>query len=550
MRINRPKAADKSGVLTFSLNTLDHISAAPMLIRTLLIAIFLFVAPSSQAAPSKSKNAIITIADGSISGVPRDTATVYWNIPYATAKRWEAPRPAKQWKGVRNEQRPGPICPQEINRGPLQGWTQNEDCLNLNVWVPRGQHIKPLPVMVWIHGGSFRQGGGGSPIYNGDKIVEQDVILVTINYRLGLLGRFAHPELSRAQAGGPRANYGLMDQIAALNWVKNNISTFGGDADNVTIFGFSAGGVAVNYLMAAPSARGLFHKAIAQSGGLEVNTTRHISQERSGALGKSLESEGIAVASHFGSSDTPMTLDELRQVPVSDLLDYQEKTLIGSLNPVVDGVLIPDDIGRTFRDGKQAPVPYMAGSTSWEASLLHYAKPQVPPRAILYGIDGVEAARTAFGGLDDAALAQAWFANSVFLGTAHYLTNASAKIGQPAWLYYFDYLPKAVHGTVPGVAHGDEVPYIFGTLPGKSRVTAKDDVTGEDRDVAALMTAYWTNFAKTGNPNGEGLPAIAPRVPGGSGMNILDANPRFIPNFMKKQMLFLDSYYERHMDSK
>lgn len=514
----------------------------------LLLASILVITPASQAATPAPADDVIATEGGAVSGEARGAATVYWNIPYATADRWEAPRPAAHWSGIRDEKRPGAICPQKAGNSAIEGWTQSEDCLNLNVWVPQTRNAKQLPVMVWIHGGSFRFGSGGMPTYNGEAIVSQDVILVTINYRLGLLGRFAHPDLSREQAGQPRANYGLMDQIAALRWVRDNIGAFGGDAANVTIFGYSAGGVAVNYLMAAPSARGLFHKAIAQSGGLEVNTTRHISEQRTGALGKSLESEGLAVAKHFGSDDAPATLATLRLTSAADLVEYQEKTLIGSLNPVVDGVLIPDDIGRTFRDGKQTPVPYMAGSTSWEASLLHYASPPVPPVAILYGIDDVEAARTAFGGLGDAALAQAWFANSVFLGTARYLTNASAKIGQPAWLYYFDYLPEAVRGTVPGVAHGDEVPYIFGTLPGKSRITAADAVTDEDRAFAAVMTAYWTNFAKTGNPNGKGLPKIVAREVNANGMNILDKNPKFDPHFMEKSMLFLDDYYERHME--
>lgn len=513
--------------------------------RSLLLASALIAAFPSQA--SHPAHGIVATSGGEVAGVSRDKATVYWNIPYATAERWEAPRPAPRWSGIRKGLQPGAICPQKVDGGPLRDRAQSEDCLSLNIWVPRGHHARPLPVMVWIHGGSFRVGSGATPIYEGDAIAAQNVILVTINYRLGLLGRFAHPELSREQAGRPRADYGLMDQIAALRWVKDNIGAFGGDDGNVTIFGYSAGGVAVNYLMTAPSARGLFHKAVAQSGGLEINTTRHISEQRPGPLGKPLEAEGLALAERFGTADAPMPLAKLRHIPAADLVDYQEKTLIGSLNPVVDGILIPDDIGRTFRGGKQALVPYMAGSTSWEASLLHYAAPPVPPGAILHGIEDVEAARAAFGGLDDAGLAQAWFAKSVFLGTARYLTNASARMGQPAWLYYFDYLPKAVRGTVPGVAHGDEVPYIFGTLPGKSRITPADAVTDEDRAVAALMTAYWTNFAKTGNPNGKGLPVLKRRLVGGNEMNILDAKPRVDPHFMERSMLFLDAYYERHM---
>lgn len=533
-------------------------SARPLLAvlgRTLLIAL-IGSTPIAAASPGSTgqnpAGPVIRTDTGQVAGMPRADATIFWNIPYAAAERWEAPKPAKAWPGIRKESGPGALCPQKDNSGPSAGWPQSEDCLSLNIWVPGGhsgkRHARPLPVMFWIHGGNFRAGSGGLPIYDGDQIVQRDVILVTINYRLGLLGRFAHPDLSKAQASGPRANYGLMDQVAALQWVNRNIAAFGGDPRNVTIFGYSAGGVSVNYLMAAPSAHGLFHKAIAQSGGLQIETTRHISQARPGILGKPLEGEGLATAVHFGSKEAPMPLARLRGVPAADLIAYQEKTLMGSLNPVVDGNLIPDDIGRTFRDGKQARVPYMAGSTSWEASLLHYVSPPLPPRAILAGIDDLAAAREAFGGLDDAAMASAWFADSVFLGTAHYLTDASARMRQRSWLYLFDYLPRPLRGTVAGAAHGDEVPYIFGTLPGKIRNLKAEQVTDEDRRVSALMTGYWTNFAKYGDPNGKGLPRFAARKPGIGTINVLDLHPHTTDHFLEKRMAFLDLYYAARID--
>lgn len=517
--------------------------ALPMLFGTLLAS---SVSAYAQTQPTPP---VVSTENGPVAGLLRDDAVVYWNIPYASAKRWEQPQSPQNWSEVRKSLNPGPICPQREAKDPSLTATQSEDCLNLNVWVPRGNHAKPLPVMFWIHGGSFRVGSGGLPIYNGEKIASQDVILVTINYRLGLLGRFAHPDLSKEQVGQPRGNYGLMDQIAALKWVKQNIASFGGDPDNVTIFGFSAGGVAVNYLMAAPSAHGLFAKAISQSGGIQVEATRHISEQRPGMPEKPLESEGLATAAHFGSKDQPMTLGDLRKVKASDLVAYQEKTLVGSLNPVVDGILIPDDIGRTFRDGKQAKVPYMAGSTSWEASLLHYVSPPLPPVAILAGIRNLDSARKAFGGLGDAEMAMAWFADSTFLGTAHYLTNANALAGQPTWLYLFDYLPQAKRGTVPGTEHGDEVPYIFGTLPGTIRDLSADQITEEDLHVSSLMTAYWTNFAKNADPNGSGLPILRPRKPSDGAMNIIDQNPHTVDNFLKNRMDFLDQYYNAHMDT-
>lgn len=493
---------------------------------------------------------IIKTASGSIRGTQHGKAIVYWNIPYAVAERWEPPRPMPAWQGIRDGTQPGPICPQKKvdSRSPSwSAWPQDEDCLNLNIWRPKGQHAKPLPVLFWIHGGSFRIGSGGWPIYNGDALVAKDVILVTINYRLGLLGRFAHPELSRKHQGQPLANYGLMDQIAALKWVQGNIRAFGGDPGNVTIFGYSAGGVSVNYLMTAPSARGLFHKAISQSGGIQIETTRHISEKRFGPMNTPLESEGEAVAQNFGRNGVPATLDELRQIPTDELVAYQEKTLIGSLNPVVDGVLIPEDIGRTFREGKQAPVPYMAGSTSWEASLLHYSVPQLPPRVMLSAIQDVEAARSAFGNVDDATLANSWFANSTFLGTARYLVKANAQTGQPSYLYLFDHVPEAIRGQVPGAAHGDEVPYVFGTFPGRIRNVTASQIKKEDWKISSMMVNYWTNFAKTGNPNGMNLYKWKPYGKIQDNTLIIQEKPAMVRDYKKREMQFLDTYYSTRM---
>lgn len=504
-------------------------------------------APAGAATPS-AKAAVITTESGQISGVRHGGAIAWRNIPYASAARWQAPRAIAPWPGVRDGSQPGAICPQIADSEALKAFRQSEDCLNLNVWAPAGPHKGKLPVMLWIHGGSFRVGSGSQPTYDGEALVARGVVLVTINYRLGVLGRFAHPELSRQQAGQPRANYGLMDQVAALQWVQHNIAAFGGDPGNVTIFGYSAGGVSVNYLMAAPLAFPYFNKAIAQSGGIQIETTRHISEQRPGPLGAPLEAEGLAMARRFGSTDAPMPLAGLRQLPVADLLDFQEKNALGSLNPVVDGVLIPDDIGRTFQQGRQAPVPYMAGSTSWEASLIHYVPQPLPPKVLLMGIADVEGARKAFGGLDDAALGKAWFADSVFLGTAYYLTRASAQIGQKAWLYLFDYVPTVLRGSVPGVAHGDEVPFIFGTLPGKIRNFSASQISPEDRRVSQMMTAWWASFAATGSPNAKGLPKWAQRQPDGNAINILDQTPRVEPKFKAAEMQFLDRYYHDHMD--
>ena len=439
-----------------------------------------------------------------------------------------------------------PNCPQPPSPHP-RGWTgettQSEDCLYLNIWRPAGTTASDLlPVMVWIHGGSFRTGAGSWSAYDGTAFTDRGVILVTINYRLGALGRFAHPAILDEQAGEPVANYYLMDQVAALQWVQEHIGAFGGDHDNVTIFGYSAGGVSVNYLMAAPSAEGLFHKAISQSGGIQVVGSRHVTRRGMERLGEPLVDEGIKLAADLEAADAA----DLRALSANEVLAWQNRNLFGSLNPVQDGVLIPISVGQAFREGRVADVPYLAGATDWEASLLHGMN--IPPMAILGSLDDLDSIRAAFDLPDDDALMRAWFADNAFVGSARYLASQVARNGDAgAWLYTYSYVPEAVRGAMPGAAHGDEVPAIFGRYPGKVAGLDAAAVTEDDRTFSTAMTGYWVNFAKTGNPNGDQLPDWPPYDAREDVWMSLGERVIPAPGYRRDLMEFLNARYERRM---
>lgn len=393
--------------------------------------------------------------------------------------------------------------------------------------------------MVWIHGGSFVAGSGSWSVYDGGALNRDGVILVSINYRLGVLGRFAHPALIAEQRGGPLANYALMDQIAALKWVQRNIDAFGGDPDNVTIFGYSAGGVSVNYLMAAPSARGLFHRAISQSGGIQVEGSRKIEGEGVERQREPLLPEGERMADALGAKD----MASLRALPVAKLLEWQSRNLIGSLDPVEDGVLIPESIGLAFARGHVADVDYLAGSTSWEASLI--AGAPIPPQAIFAGVSDMAGVRAHYGAIGDSELAQAWFADNVFVGPPTWLGQRVATRRGASWTYHYAYVPDAVRGTMPGAAHGDEVPMIFSTLPGKIRGLSAEAVSPRDREVAQMIGRYWTNFAKSGNPNGPGLPLWPAATPYGEAMLLIDTETAGRSAFRPDLMRFLAGRYAK-----
>lgn len=520
--------------------------------RLKTLALICLLPGCAQMQPGQAQTAPqVETGLGAVAGERRGEAEVFWGLPYAAPPtgeaRWRPPAPAAPWEGMRQATEKPAICPQSLREvhAPIRGATrQDEDCLYLNVWRPEGTGPEDrLPVMVWIHGGNFRSGAGSWDIYDGHAFTSRDTILVTLNYRLGVLGRFAHPALLEEQPDGPWANYALMDQVAALEWIQGNIPAFGGDPENVTLFGYSAGGVSINYLMTAPAAEGLFHRAISQSGGIQVEGSRELLEPGVERLRKPLIEEGIEMADSLRAP----TLEELRAMPVDLLIEWQDENIIGSLNPVRDGVLIPQSVGRAFAEGNIHGVDYLAGATDWEASLI--AGVAIPPMAILGLVSDLDSVRAAYPGLDDAALAQAWFADNTFVGPARFLAHEHARHEKGrTWLYSFEYVAEAVRGSVPGAAHSNDVPYVFESLPGKNRGLSPEDITDSDRAFAALMADYWTQFARTGDPNGPGLPDWPAHQPARDAWMRLSPEPSPHMGYRAALMGFLDARYRAFIE--
>lgn len=444
-------------------------------------------------------------AGGDVRGFVDDGISVFRGIPFAGdvsgEGRWRPPGPPPQWQGVRDATRHGPICPQSTRErsGVVAPWLaefeMKEDCLNLSVYSPRVRPDSKAPVMVWIHGGFARIGSGSR--YDGKALAQRGTVVVTVNYRLDRLGLFAHPALSAAQADEPLANYGLLDMRAALQWVNENIQAFGGDPDNVTIFGQSSGGVAVTALMASPLTRGLYHRAIAHSGAMaNLEQHRHVSMDYPGS--PSLEKDGEAVAAALKIHPDGDIPAQLRALPWELIVAYSDTQAAGALVPVTDGRFLPGNVDRAFAEGRQNPTPLMIGGTSWEESLV--VDFNLPLPAVLRGIP-VAQARAAYPGVDDKTLVGEWFADTAFHAPARFLAGQVAAHGEPAWVYRFAHVPADQRAGKPGAAHSDDVPYLFQRI-------AQPSMTGDEtgQEMARLMTGYWANFARTGDPNGPGLP--------------------------------------------
>ncbi len=449
------------------------------------LAAALLTAPPAAAAPR------VTIASGTLAGTADRGVEIFKGIPYAAPPvgtlRWAPPAPPAAWKGVRDASHFGAACPQPSrpDNKPAAGadLPHSEDCLFLNVWAP--ESARRAPVMVWIHGGAFRVGSGASPIYDGDAFAKDGVVFVSINYRLGALGFFAHPALTRAAGpDAPLGNYGLMDQIAALRWVHRNIARFGGDPANVTIFGESAGGESVLFLMTTPAARGLFGKAIVESGG---------GWKKSKTLAQA-EAAGDALASRAGLPGAKATLAQLRALPASETLDAP--LTLGGVGPFEDGRLVKETPAQAFADGGAAPVPLIIGSNSFEASLMRTFR--IPPQRIANLAN--DAVRRAYGeaAKDEAAFGEALFTDAVMGAPASWVAAEQSRRA-PAYVYEFAYVPQALRAGSPGVRHGGEIPFVFDTLKPILARTG-DTPTAEDRRMERIVHACWVAFAKIGTP--------------------------------------------------
>lgn len=463
--------------------------------RFVLLCALSVLCGSSQAAGPQ-----VTLDSGVVEGIADKSIHVFKGIPFAAPPvsdlRWRAPQPVAKWSGVRKATRYGHDAPQRLSL------TQDEDCLYLNVWAPADAKQKPYPVMVWIHGGGMIVGSGRCP---GENFARDGVVLVSFNYRLGRLGAFAHPSLlAKTPAGEPKGNFWLQDQIAALEWVKRNIAAFGGDPQRVTIFGVSSGGTSVNMLMLCPRAKGLFHRAIAQSGIGGFGPFRRLDtkmdeREPQSAL-------GAAYAAKLGLDKSSDIAAALRSVPWKTAADLGEGE--SGVEPVVDADLIPDDPQRLFSSGKQHAVPFIAGANSFEGSLaLAYPWADQPPKSTL--VAALPQLAPLYGKTpDDPALMPLLYGDVFFRLSARSLVGHMQRVSTPAWFYHFDYVRESQRKNARGAGHGAEVPYVFGDVPFFP--------AAQDQATARTMHAHWIAFAKTGNPNASSLPewpAFTPAVP-------------------------------------
>ena len=494
-------------------------------VGTLVLALAIAVFPNGNVAAKPQVNSdqtIVQTTDGPIRGTFDNDARVFRGIPYAApptgANRWRPPRVVRPWATVRDASQFGPVCPQNVPK-TMAEWrrvyysnaSKLEDCLYLNVWTPVAPGLTPLPVMVYLHGGNFERSSGSDPRFDGSELVHDGVVFVTINYRLGLLGRFAHPALTRSQRGEPLVNYDLLDQMAALRWVQTNIARFGGDPGNVTVFGQSAGGVSINFLMASPLAKGLFHKAIVQSGGLLIDRNRHAFERGPpGAEGPSSEDIGVDVARYFEISGTDLqVVAALRALTPEQILKYQHDRPFAT-NPAVDGVIVPDNVAELFEQGKQHPIPYLAGSNDWEWAELwkqSYIAQWFIGGALIEGLSDDDLAIFE-GAWNRALLSQQFYQDGIFTSPARYLAAHMKAVGVPAYRYYLTYVQENLRGEVPGAAHALEIPYVFGLLRRHPEFQIPEvvELTPADFAFSDMIRGYWVSFAKTGDPNGGGRP--------------------------------------------
>jgi para-nitrobenzyl esterase len=470
-----------------------------MIKNAIILTILSLLIFSSYAQIGKGQ---VKISDGIVQGAVEGDLTIFKGIPFAAPPvgelRWKAPQPVQKWKGVKQTTQFAPAPFQGGN--PPSG--KSEDCLYLNIWTPAQSAKQKIPVLVWIYGGGFSFGSTSEPVYSGEMLAKKGVILVSIAYRVGTLGFLAHPELTAENPQKASGNYGLLDMIAGLNWIKKNIAAFGGDPDKVTIFGESAGGIAVSMLCASPLAKGLFHGAISQSGGSFGPPRLTTYPGENMKLLKDAEATGQTYMKNAGAS----SIAELRKMDAEKLPGGWG---IGNAWPIIDGWVIPDDQYNLYEAGKYNDTPILIGYNSDEGA--SFSREKTPE-------EFVAAVKQRYGKFADELLRVYPVGEKTIPKTARDLSRDAAfgwhtwswarlhsKTGKSkVYYYYFDQHPDFPESSPKagfGSPHGQEVAYVF-----KHVDKTSPEATPSDPVISEAMATYWTNFAKYRHPNGEGVP--------------------------------------------
>jgi para-nitrobenzyl esterase len=509
-----------------------------------VLALFIGAATAQKAAEVRP----IQIENGKLLGVltPDQKVIAYKGVPFAQPPvdelRWRPPQPVGKWKKILFARDFGSHC---IQQGSYPDMVfhdpgPSEDCLTLNVWAPYDpkptKKSPALPVMVWIYGGGFATGGTSENRQDGEFLAHRGVIIVSMNYRLGIFGFMALPDLSGESANHTSGNYGLMDQAAAIAWVRRNIAKFGGDPTNITVFGQSAGSMAVSALMASPILNGAFDKAIGESGAEFPAAGRSLPPREQAEQVYSAWADRA-----FGSSK----LFYLRQLPADELSRAAMAQTAPRFGPIVDGYFLPDTLAHIYADGKQAHIPLLAG---WVANECNPDFAAPPPDTF------IARARTQFAADADkffalypvSTAAQATQSSNDYAGdqfiafsTWSWLEAQTKTSNAPVYRYFFD-LPSPGDRFRPasmGAFHSDDIEYVFGTLDSRPGM----HVRPEDRALSEQMQQYWTNFAKSGDPNGTGLPKWPVYTPADNYQVMhLDATPAAQPDKLRPRYLFLE----------
>ncbi|MFN3668571.1 MAG: carboxylesterase/lipase family protein [Brevundimonas sp.] len=479
----------------------------PVILLAALAAVGCALSPTP--APAQP---VVDAPAGSLRGEAAGTVNVFRGVPYARPPvgrlRWRPPAELPRWRETRDATRFGPACHQPTARGTsiyaaAEPPAMSEDCLSLNIWAPHA--ASDAPVFVWIHGGSLTSGASSEAMYDGARMAaSQGMVVVSINYRLGVLGYMAHPELSAESRQNISGNYGLLDQIAALKWIEANIAAFGGDPDNVTIAGESAGALSVLYLMASPRAHGLFDRAIAQSA--YMISTPELRSSRYGDP----PAEGVGVW-----LQVQLGLSNLAEMRAMDAQTLTTSSLQKGYSPwgVIDGEILPEQLVEIFDRGQQAPVPLLAGFNDGEIRSLRFLQPPAPADAAAYEA----AVRTRYGDLAEAFLTlypssdieESTLAaprDALYSWTAERLARRQTALGQPAFLYFFDHGYPAADEADLHAFHASEIPYVFGTfdrLPPRWPAIPDSPV---EHGLSDAMMAWWGGFARDGRPVAPGQP--------------------------------------------